>query len=88
MPHLHRRRGATFEAPPPPPVVEAEGDLEPLEPVVVDEHGDDAAAVADVVDPPALDEPAGAAGDEPVVVVLGEPGPELDVPAARRRRRS
>ena len=80
MPHLHRRRGATFEAPVPtdpgdPTAADREAELEAaepeVEPVVVDEHGDDAAAVAGVA---------------PVAVIVGEPGPELDVPARRRRR--
>ena len=74
MPKLHRRRGATHEVPVPTDpgdatAAEREAELEAaeLEAIVVDEHGDDAAAVA---------------------VIVGEPGPELEVPAARRRRRS
>lgn len=76
MPKLHRHPRSHHVAAAPPPadpvdevlVDDVEADVEPeVEPIVVDEHGDDAAAVE---------------------VLVGEHGPELDVPARRRRRSS
>ena len=58
MPKIHRHRGVTTEVPIPsdPDVVEPV-----LEAVVVDEHGDNAAAVADVPADAPADAPAPAA---------------------------
>lgn len=51
MPKIHRHRGVTTEVPiPTDPDIPA---AEPLEAIVVDEHGDDAAAVEDVPAAPA-----------------------------------
>lgn len=47
MPKIHRHRGVTTEVPMPGDPVEAEV----VEPIVVDEHGDDAAAVAPAPEP-------------------------------------
>lgn len=50
MPKAHRDRPPTYETQPPPndPVVDEQLDAEGVDAIVVDEHGDDAAAVAGV----------------------------------------
>ena len=82
MAKLHARGGPGVPVPTDPGPFEADqvDALEPLEPVVVDEHGDDAAAVAGdapaPADPPVADPPAVAA-----------PAP-VPAPAAGKRKRS